>query len=50
MGGKLECGVVNVGPRLTDDLEELGHEAEAISGRVVQGIDIDRNLNDESDG
>ena len=39
-GYELKCGMVNVGSGLTDDLEEFGHEAEAVSDGVVQSVGV----------
>jgi hypothetical protein len=43
--GKLECGVIYVGSGLADNLEEFGHEAEAVSGGAKNGVDIDEQTN-----
>lgn len=45
MRDKSECGVVDVRCRQADDLEEFGHKAEAIGGRVEEGIDINGGPN-----
>ena len=44
-GGKLECGVINVGRRLANDFEESGHKVKAVYGSIEEGVDVDGLLN-----
>jgi hypothetical protein len=44
-GSEQKCGVVDVGRRLADDLEEFGHEVEAINGGVMECGNIAGCLN-----
>ena len=45
MGGEKECRVEDVGYRLADNLKELSHKSEAVSGSVKQSVGAEGCLN-----
>ena len=44
VGGKLKCGMIDVGPRLADDLEKFGYKSEAVTGNLKKRPNIDGDL------
>jgi len=44
-GGKLKCRVVDVGYRLADHFEELGHKVEEVYDSLGNGVKVDGDLN-----